>query len=348
MTDVLTVLHLAGSPVDDFFADLSRLYAADCLEAVADPQRYDHRVAWVEPGGLWRFPTDLSREALAAAEALDVGAAVTRIREIAPDVAVPQLFCLPGMTTYRSLLDLLGVPFVGNTADVMALGAHKARAKAVVRAAGVVVPAGVVGRAPELDDDAWAPLGLPVVVKPVDADNSSGVSLVHDAAEVEGAVAAAAAESATGEAMIEEYVALGREVRCGVVETDDGLRALPLEEYAVDTDTKPVRDRADKLSGAGDDLSLVAKDADHAWIVDADDPLVPRVQEAAERAFRALGCRDYGLFDFRVAVDGTPVFLEAGLYCSFARTSVVAVMAKAAGQPLPDFFAAMVARATAR
>ena len=43
-------------------------------------------------------------------------------------------------------------------------------------------------------------------------------------------------------------VELGREVRCGVVETADGLLCLPLEEYAVDAATKPVRDHADKLA----------------------------------------------------------------------------------------------------
>ncbi|MDT7743739.1 MAG: D-alanine-D-alanine ligase, partial [Actinomycetota bacterium] len=41
--------------------------------------------------------------------------------------------------------------------------------------------------------------------------------------------------------------------------------------------------------------------------------------------------RDYGLFDFRVDPDGRPWFLEAGLYCSFARTSVVVMMAAQGG-----------------
>ena len=42
--------------------DLSRLYADDCLRATADPDRYDAFVAYVSPGGLWRFPGDLSEE----------------------------------------------------------------------------------------------------------------------------------------------------------------------------------------------------------------------------------------------------------------------------------------------
>ena len=44
------------------------------------------------------------------------------------DVMVPQMFCLPGMTSYRALFDQLDIPYVGNPPDVMALAAHKARA----------------------------------------------------------------------------------------------------------------------------------------------------------------------------------------------------------------------------
>ena len=41
-------------------AELSVLYAADCLVATADPVQYDAHVAHVSPDGSWRFPQDLS------------------------------------------------------------------------------------------------------------------------------------------------------------------------------------------------------------------------------------------------------------------------------------------------
>ena len=63
----LRVLHLVGSAVSEFLADLSRLYARDCLAATADPGRYEFHVAYVTPDGRWRFPVDLSRDAIAAA-----------------------------------------------------------------------------------------------------------------------------------------------------------------------------------------------------------------------------------------------------------------------------------------
>lgn len=338
----MRVLHLAGSPTSDFFADLSRLYAADCLAATADPARWSFHVAYVTPDGRWRFPADLSPAALAAATPVPVAEAVARIAALRVDVVLPQLFCRAGMTAYRALFEVLGIPYAGNTAEAMALGAHKGRARAVVAAAGVRVPAAELLRPGDVPR-----LPVPAVVKPADADNSAGVALVRDPGDYPAAVGAARAHGT--EVLVESYVELGREVRCGLLERDGELVGLPLEEYAVDEATKPVRLADDKLArGADGELSLVAKDGVRAWLVDPADPVCAPVLAAARACHRALGARDYSLFDFRIDPAGRPWFLEAGLYCSFAPTSVVAVMAAAAGIPLRELFGSVLARAVAR
>ena len=66
---------------------------------------------------------------------------------------------------------------------------------------------------------------------------------------------------------------------------------------------------------------------------------------AARRCHTALGCRDYSLFDFRVDPAGRPWFLEAGLYCSFAPQSAIAVMAAAAGITTEELFATVLRNA---
>lgn len=327
-----TVLHLVGSPVDDFHAELSALYARGCLGALDG--RYDNRVAYVSPGGKWQFPSSLSASALAEAPYLSFAEAMAYLEAMDVSVAVPQMFCLPGMTAYRSLLDVLGIPFVGNSAEVMATAANKAKTRAIVAAAGVTVPSGHVVR-----DASPVDVPLPVVVKPVSADNSVGVSLVRDVSEYEPAVRAALA--CGGAALVESYVELGREVRCGTVVRGGELVCLPLEEYAVDG----VRREADKLARRDDgDLFLVAKDDSRAWIVDEGDPVTERVWAAARVAHEALGCRHYSLFDFRIDPDGEPWFLEAGPYCSFAPSSVVAVMGAAKSIAVEQLFADMVAQ----
>jgi len=328
----LRVLHLVGSAFDDFHADLSRLYAGACLGAVAESVEYVTLIAYISPDGSWRFPAELSAEAIKRAPAFNMADAAGHIRALGVDVMVPQMFCRPGMTTYRALFDDLGIPYLGNPAQVMAVAADKAATRRTVARAGVAVPEAEVLRAGERPT-----LPCPVVVKPVDADNSVAVSLVRSPEEYDAAAASALAHSDT--VLVEAYVELGREVRCGIVVRDGEPVCLPLEEYAVDARTKPIRLRTDKLArNDTGELYLVAKDPARAWIVTDDDVLTERVWDVARRCHRALGCRHYSLFDFRIDPNGQPWFLEAGLYCSYAPGSVIAVMAAAVGIDVRELF----------
>ena len=328
----LRVLHLVGSAVSKFYCDLSRLYAQDCLESTANPALYEFYIAYITPDRQWRFLTDLSHEAIASANPLSFADAIQALTTLKIDVMVPQMFCIPGMTYYRALFDLLNIPYVGNTPDVMALTANKAKAKAVVAAAGVSVPQGEL-----LRPGTHPSIAPPVVIKPVDADNSLGVVLVRHRSDYDTALKTAFAYA--DEVLVETFIELGREVRCGIVVQDGQLVCLPLEEYSMDSDRKPIRNYDDKINQTKNgDLNLVAKDSTKAWIVDPDDPVTARVWDAAKECHAALGCRHYSLFDFRIDPSGQPWFLEAGLYCSFAQKSVISMMAKASGIPLETLF----------
>ncbi|MFN4876979.1 MAG: D-alanine--D-alanine ligase [Aphanizomenon sp.] len=325
----LRILHLVGSAQNDFYCNLSRLYAQDCLTGIADQLLYDFEIAYITPDLLWRFPPSLSSEDIAITKPMSLFKAIEFLTARNIDLVLPQMFCIPGMTHYRSLLDLLKIPYIGNTPDIMAITAHKARAKAIVAAAGVKVPRGEILRSGDIPT-----IKPPAVVKPASSDNSLGVTLVKDATEYETALKIAFEYAE--EVIVEEYIELGREVRCGIIVKDGELVGLPLEEYLVNSH-KPIRNYADKLQ-QGDDgnLYLTAKDNIKAWIVNTHDPITQKVQEMAKKCHQALGCRHYSLFDFRIDPNGEPWFLEAGLYCSFAPKSVISSMAKAAGIPLNE------------
>jgi D-alanine-D-alanine ligase len=329
---VLRVLHLVGSAASEFYENLSRLYAQDCLESTANPALYEFYIAYITPDRQWRFPVDLSREALASASPMSVAQAIQQLAELRIDVMVPQMFCIPGMTYYRSLFELLGIPYVGNTPDVMALTANKARAKAVVAAAGVSVPAGELLRAgnrPAIDP--------PAVIKPVNADNSLGVALVSNRADYQSAIETAFTYA--DEVLVESFIELGREVRCGILVRDGELICLPLEEYWMDAEHQPIRRYDDKLGqNPQGDLYMVAKGSTKSWIVAPSDPITTRVWDAAKKCHLALGCRHYSLFDFRIDPSGKPWFLEAGLYCSFASKSVISMMATAVDISVEELF----------
>jgi D-alanine-D-alanine ligase len=177
----------------------------------------------------------------------------------------------------------------------------------------------------------------------VDTDNSLGVALVKNQSEYETAFKAAFAYA--NEVLVETFIELGREVRCGILVQEGQLICLPLEEYSMDSDRKPIRSYDDKINQKNGDLNLVAKDSTKAWIVDPDDPVTARVWEIAKKCHLALGCRHYSLFDFRIDPSGQPWFLEAGLYCSFAQKSVISMMAKAADIPLEKLFQIALANA---
>ncbi|WP_293351893.1 MULTISPECIES: ATP-grasp domain-containing protein [unclassified Microcoleus] len=339
---VLRVLHLVGSAVSDFYCDLSRLYAQDCLENTANSALYEFHIAYVSPDRTWRFPTSLDKSAIAAANPMSLAGAVQVLSDLKIDVTIPQMFCIPGMTQYRSLFDLLSIPYVGNPAELMALVADKARTKAVVAAAGVSVPLGEIVRR----GDRTA-IDFPAVLKPVNSDNSIGVAFVKNAADYDAALQTALTHS--DEVLVEKFIELGREVRCGIIVKAGELVCLPLEEYALDPDTKPIRSYADKLKQNDDGhLSLTSKNITKSWIVDKSDPITERVWDMARKSHIALGCRDYSLFDFRIDPQGKPWFLEAGLYCSFAQKSVLSAMTKASGTSLDSFFDSMLQNALQR
>ena len=337
----LRVLHLVGSPTSAAYCELSELYAADCIEALRQPEKYEFVIALVTPDGSWRFPASLERTAVQAAQPMDISTAMGVLVKKRIDIALPQMFCVAGMTHYRAILETLGIPYLGNKPFQMALAADKAMAKAVVSARGVCVPKGQL-----LTRGQPATLALPVVVKPNNCDNSDGLSLVTHATDYPAAFDLAFSHSDT--VLVESYVPLGREVRCAIVVDKGQLRHLPLEEYFVDPLTRPVRTRADKLKrGSSNQLMLAAKEASQSWMVDPLDPITQAVWDSASICHAALGCNQYSLFDFRIDPDGLPWFLEAGLYCSFAPKSVIVTMMAAAGTPLREFFDLAIAQVLA-
>ena len=328
----LRVLHLIGSAASEFYCDLSRLYARDCLENTANLDLYEFHIAYITPDRTWRFPTSLGDPDIDRAPSLSIAEAIQTLQNLNIDVMVPQMFCVPGMTQYRNLFNLLNIPYVGNSADLMALVADKAKTRSIVAAAGVTIPTGEV-----LQAGAQPSIDFPLVIKPLDTDNSIGVALVKDATEWHQALQIALTHGER--VLVEKFIPLGREVRCGIIDRAGELICLPLEEYALDAKIRPIRSYADKLkkNDAGD-LDFAAKDSTKSWIVDPSDPITERVWAMARICHIALGCRHYSLFDFRIDPQGNPWFLEAGLYCSFAKTSVLSEMAKAAGIPLNEFF----------
>jgi len=343
------VLHLMGSRQDGFYFDLSVLYARACDAFPGlDRERYDFHYAVVHLDGTWSFPATLSEKELESTQRISIGAAIAHIGCIDPDVMVPHMFCVEGLTRYRSLFDLLQIPFLGNHEYTVWPSTDKATTKHLLGPAGVRFPQGDLLVKGERERP--TSVCVPFVVKPCNEDNSRGITLVER--EEDTAAAIEYAFSFDPRVVVEQYIA-GREVRAGCIEEEDGtLTVLPKMEYFL-TDIrtsahKLATDESGKLTANA--IQEAKQDGDRQCPAELSQVLHARIDEMVKTAHRALKCRHYSLYDLRIDADEQPYILEAALFCSFSPLSVIPAMAQQSGRDElqhPRLFHSFLERAAA-
>jgi len=127
--------------------------------------------------------------------------------------------------TVQGLLELTGLPYVGNGVLASALGMNKHFTKNALVAAGVEVAPWITVSPLKWknENELWRAraqaLGLPAFVKPARAGSSVGVTKVSDWSELDAALEVAFAEDST--ALIESAI-VGREVECAVLSGRNG------------------------------------------------------------------------------------------------------------------------------
>ncbi len=262
---------------------------------------------------------------------VDVGRDIAEVlARLKPDVA---LNCLHGPWgedgCIQGLLEILGIPYTHSGVLASALAMHKARAKAVVAAAGIAVPDGiVVSRFEAARRHVMAP---PYVIKPVADGSSIGVFIVkegrtHPPQEL------LAPDWRCGDMMLAEAFIPGRELTCGVI----GDRALGVIE--IRAATGEFYDYDAKYSAGGSIHILPA-------------PLKPKiyqqVQEWALTAHQAIGCRGVSRSDFRYdEANDRLVWLEVNTQPGMTPTSLVPELAAHAGLSFGELVRWMVADAS--
>ena len=208
-----------------------------------------------------------------------------RLAELKPDVVFNALHGEWGEDgCVQGVLETLAVAYTHSGVLASALAMDKAKAKAVMSAAGVRVPGG--GLFDRHEVAARHVMPPPSVVKPNAQGSSVGVFIIMEGAN-RPPVAVGAADWTLGqEVMVEPYIA-GRELAVAVLGEPAGPRALAV------TDIVPRSGFYDYEAKYGEGGS--------AHVIPADLP--PRVTEAAmrmaEAAHTALGCRGLTRTDFR-------------------------------------------------
>jgi len=162
------------------------------------------------------------------------------------------------------------------------------------------------------------PWNGPVVVKPVGAGSSLGVSLVTEAAAYAGALDAALALDTR--ALVEEVV-VGREVDVAVLRRADGSLFVPAPLEIV---ADGLFDHAAKYGGHADfRVPALLTEAEHKAL-----------EDAAVATYDALGCSGVARIDFFLREDG-PVLNEVNTIPGFTPISMYPRLWDLSGLPLP-------------
>ncbi len=292
------------------------LASASGIAAALDPATYDVVRLTIERDGWWC--RDGQRMGLPSAVAI--------LRTCG--VAIPALHGPRGEDgSLAALCELAGVRYVGSGVGAGAIGMDKWATKLVAAGIGIAVAPAVLLTPATATSYEFI---HPVVVKPVAAGSSHGVTLVREADDL--AAAMKEAFDVDDRVLVEDLV-VGREVDLAVLGRPDGARLVaPALEIVVDGifdfDTK---------YGGGADFRIPAVLAGHER---------EALEDAAVRTYDALGCAGVARVDFFLTDEG-PVLNEVNTMPGFTEQSQVPKMFAAAGTSYADLLDLLVRDALA-
>jgi D-alanine-D-alanine ligase len=259
-----------------------------------------------------------------------------------PDVVLPLLHGEQGEDgSLRTVLEVLGLPYVGSGPRAARTAFDKPIANGVAEAAGLNVPASLVlphatfrdlGAAALLDG-LLNKLGLPLVVQPARGGSALGASVVTDSGDLPSAMVACFAYGE--DAMLQAYAA-GAEVAVSVIDTPDGPVALPAVEIVPDA---PFYDYQARYTAGATEFFVPAR---------LDDDVLTAVAETAVTAHTALGLRDLSRSDMIVGPNGTVTWLEANVAPGMTETSLFPLAVAGAERSLGDVLRDLLTSAIAR
>ena len=330
--------------------EVSVISARSVIEAL-DPQRYEAIAIGVTKEGHWQLMPD-GPPALGPGEGPSALAGVTDAAGL--DVALDQepgshaLLGPDGSRTeidvvfpvmhgpygedgsVQGFLEMAGVPYVGSGVLGSAVGMDKAVQKVLFLDAGIpVVQSEVVHeRAWEEDPEGVEAraehLGYPLFAKPASLGSSVGITKVHAAEELRGALEEAFRYGR--KALLERAVEEGREIECAVLGNDDPVASVAGEivprgrHEFYDYEAKYLDERGAEL------------------IVPADIPAetLEEVQRLAVTAFRAIDAAGMARVDFFLTRDGRVLLNEVNTIPGFTSISMYPKLWEASGVPYAD------------
>ena len=220
--------------------------------------------------------------------------------------------------TIQGLLELLDIPYQGSGVIGSSIAMNKLATKQLFENSGLPTPPYLIlERGDSIDPaDIIERLGLPVVIKPIEAGSSVGMSIVRNESSI---FAAANKAFEHGETVLVEAYVKGIELTAGVIGNKD-LQALPLIEIVPDDAHEFFDYEAKYTPGLTQEICPAR----------IDDGMTEKAQTYAKMAHRALFCEGYSRTDM-ILSNGEVYLLETNTIPGMTATSLFPQAAETAG-----------------
>lgn len=247
--------------------------------------------------------------------------------------------------TIQGLFEMMGVRYAGAGVFSSSASMDKVFMKAMLRGNGIPTSDFVAitdrqwrtERKRVLDD--VAELGTTVFVKPARAGSSVGISKVEDSSDADAVIAAVEAAREHDPKVLVEAQVVGREMECGVLESEDGGTpdvSLPAEVHVADGfDFYDFE--AKYLSTSS--LTIPAEIPEEA---------TARLRAMAADVFEAMGCEGLARVDFFYTEDGDILVNELNTMPGFTPASAFPQMWAATGVDYAALVERMISTALRR
>ena len=254
----------------------------------------------------------------------------TGMEQISLDAAFPVLHGRNGEDgTVQGLLELAGIPLVGCGVLASALCMDKDRAHKLAQAAGVNVPGSIVlAQAMDMDNALASAdkLGYPLIVKPLRAGSSYGITKVAGQDELPGAIKLAFEYDSN--IILEEAIS-GFEVGCAVL-GNDTLTVGELDEIELSNGFFNFTEKYTLKTSA---IHVPAR---------IPPAKAAEMKETAQRIYKALGCRGFARVDMFLDENGKVVFNEVNTIPGFTAHSRYPSMMKAVGMSFEQVISSVI------
>jgi D-alanine-D-alanine ligase len=235
-----------------------------------------------------------------------------------PGMVFNMAYGIQGVSRYThipSLLEMVGIPYVGSSPAGHGIALDKVTTKVMVHASGLpTAPYWVFFTPDQIPDD----LPYPVITKPKMEAVSLGIEVVHNKKDLQETISRLV-EEFRQPVMIEKFIP-GREFAVGLLGNQDP-EILPVVEIDLEGDPNAIQTLDDKLK----------KPKGKVCPAQIDDKLKEELARLTRETFRTLGIYDFCRVDYRMDDQNNLYILELNSMASLGTAGSYVTSAKVAG-----------------